>query len=291
MCKCGFPGRSTRRELARKQIDSPARTDKKVFRDPEEFIDPKACQNFVIDVDSPIQMCTRAHSKHHAEEPKKRRSAGRDSTVLIRRGACERLQEQVVLRARRTRNERLLRRKVLVARENSPARRSRLASRQRYVWSLRSRRRRREPYLLVPRQARPLGLRRAEGDPAPTALRRHDPAKDGILRVRGREPRARTWSPARRRTRAAPSASYLPQHMPTSCGVCTRSPPDICREAKTSSNCGSDLTSAMCFTAPAGRRRESVQKRPPPTPVAVDAGARRLWLSDDIRFVGNAALG
>ena len=42
---------------------SPARTDKKVFRDPEEFIDPKACQNFVIDVDSPIQdMCARVGS-------------------------------------------------------------------------------------------------------------------------------------------------------------------------------------------------------------------------------------
>ena len=41
---------------------SPARTDKKVFRDPEEYIDPKACQNFVT-VDSPIQdMCTAGSS-------------------------------------------------------------------------------------------------------------------------------------------------------------------------------------------------------------------------------------
>ena len=70
MCKCGFPVVSilSRAVQGRAQtMRSPARTDKKVFRDPEEHIDPKACQNFVMDVDSPIQdMCTcGVIRKHH----------------------------------------------------------------------------------------------------------------------------------------------------------------------------------------------------------------------------------
>ena len=92
---------------------SPARTDKKVFREPEEFIDPKACQNFVIDVDSPIQdMCTcGVIRKHHPisarTPPKKRRSTTGRVNDLVKKHeslildaaqeAWQRLQEQDAL--------------------------------------------------------------------------------------------------------------------------------------------------------------------------------------------------
>ena len=99
--------------------------------------------------------------------------------------------------------------------------------------------------------------------------------------------------------------SYLPQHMPTSCGVCTtrsRRPDDlgcsVCAaklaqgEGFTCQTCGFNL----CLRCALPHRHSddaSPSKRPPPPPteasVAVDVGARRLWLSDDIRFVGNAA--
>ena len=46
-----------------------------------------------------------------------------------------------------------------------------------------------------------------------------------------------------------------------------------------------------CVREPVAARHRKKWAPPPPTEasVAVDVGARRLWLSDDIRFVGNAA--
>ena len=329
---------------------SPARTDKKVFRDPEEYIDPKACQNFVIDVDSPIQdMCTcGVIRKHHPisarTPPKKRRSTTGRVNDLVKK------HESLILDAAQEAWQRLQEQDAL-ARETDAAKAAERLRRRRSSWLAKIERARRDGQCVAPRfanvaadskelvievtsetpgallywcHAKPgqdasRAFAAAEGDrSSPTAgLRRHDPAKDGILRVRGREPGthvvvARALKKGLLDSELASGGFRLepPSFLFTSAHAhelrslhYSKSSPDdlgcsVCAaklaqgEGFTCQTCGFNLC-LRCALPHRHADDASPSKRPPPPPteasVAVDVGARRLWLSDDIRFVGNAA--
>jgi len=364
MCKCGSQRAAHSSTAVRgrsENMRSPVRTKKVLDK---EYIDQKACSNFVRDVESPIEdMCAcgiiRKHHMASARTPPKTRrrsnSSGGRVTDLVKKHesliqdsaqeAWQRLQEQDAL-----------------ARETDASKAAERLRRRRSSWLAKIERARKDGQCVAPRfanvaadskelvievtsetpgallywcHAKPgqdatRAFAAAEGDrSSPTAgLRRHDPARDGVLRVRGHEPGTHVivaralkkglldselasggfrLEPPSFLFTSAHAHELRSLHLPSGssknldgafaelgCSVCASKL--AAGEGFTCQTCGFNLCLRCALPhrhaddAPPG---SPGRLKPPPPPieasVAVDVGARRLWLSDNIRFVGNAA--